>query len=248
MRTAMAATPTVRPSPEAASTLSVIIPTLNEIGHIGRTLHALRRRARQPDLLQVIVADGGSRDGTATAARRSGARVIVTGKAGRALQMNSGAAEASGEVFYFLHADTIPPPGFDASIRRLLRRHQAGCFRLHFDRPSPLLNFYGWCTRLDIDAFRFGDQSLFVKRRAFAAAGGYCEDHILLEGHDMVRRLKRKYPFAISAQNVVTSARKYKKNGTIRLQFLYGLIFFLYKCDLAQSELYSLYKRYLYAS
>lgn len=226
--------------------LSIVIPTLNEAGHIAATITALRARADKPERLQLIVADGGSTDGTVAAARSQGAAVCPVDQACRAVQMNAGAKMAEGELLYFLHADTRPPPRFDHYIRRSLRQGTgAGCFRLSFDSSSRLLRFYSWWTRFDVDAFRFGDQSLFARRTAFESVGGFREDHRLLEDHDIVRRIKRRYAFQLHPAKVVTSARKYRRNGTFRLQVIYLLIFVLYKLGLAQSGLILFYKKWV---
>ena len=153
------------------SQLSIIIPTLNEEETIRPLLKHLRQTAGLP-VPEIIVADGGSRDRTVERARREGARILECETSGRALQLNRGAKAASGDILYFLHADSLPPEGFDRFIRRAVKdRADAGCFRLRFDSDHPLLRFYAWFTRFNLDSFRFGDQSLFVTRFCFERTG-----------------------------------------------------------------------------
>ena len=125
---------------------------------------------------------GGSTDATAPRARQAGATVLASPCKGRAAQLNHGAQRARGEVLYFLHADSYPPPGFLAEVQRAVGQgYGAGCCRLAFDHAHWFLRFSAWCTRLPFTAVRFGDQSLFVRRALFARIGGYREDLLLME-------------------------------------------------------------------
>ncbi|MDZ7772485.1 MAG: glycosyltransferase [Balneolaceae bacterium] len=156
--------------------LSVVIPVLDEEGVIGPTVRAVLERATEAP--EIVVADGGSSDGTVREALEAGAGRVIQAPRGRARQMNAGASTAEGEVLYFLHADTLPPEGFDRQIASALASGcSAGCFRLSFRPSHPLLEIYAWFTRFDVDAFRFGDQSLYVTHRLFNRSGGFREDH-----------------------------------------------------------------------
>jgi cellulose synthase/poly-beta-1,6-N-acetylglucosamine synthase-like glycosyltransferase len=99
-------------------TVSIIIPVLNEELCIEATLRHVQRQLA-PAAAEVVVVDGGSSDATVALARRCGARVVQAGR-GRARQMNAGAAAASGDILVFLHADTRPPEGLVAEVRRAL--------------------------------------------------------------------------------------------------------------------------------
>ncbi|MGA9238233.1 glycosyltransferase, partial [Robiginitalea sp.] len=109
--------------------LSIIIPTLNEAPRLEVLLPYLRKNLPAGAGAEIIVADGGSSDGTPEIARRLGAEVLSTPK-GRAVQMNEGAKNARGRILYFLHADSVPPPGFYSDILNALKiKPTAGCFR-----------------------------------------------------------------------------------------------------------------------
>lgn len=226
--------------------ISVIIPAYNEADTIGETLASVEQYSS--GLLQeVIVVDGGSEDATSEQVSQTNARLVHSPDKGRAIQMNHGAKVAGGEILYFLHADTVPPEDFDKTILESVRNGaKAGCFRLSFDRDHPLLDFYAWCTRFDIDAFRFGDQSLFVSAEAFSAAGGFREDHIVMEDQELVKRIKREYPFLLLSDAVKTSSRKYTDNGVFKLQLVFTLIFMLYKAGVSQSKLVLIYKKLIH--
>lgn len=194
--------------------ISVIIPTLNEANQIERTLQAVRA---QPGPTEIIVADGGSTDDTMERAQ-SHAQVIEAPR-GRARQMNRGAEEASGEVYFFLHADSRPPEQGLAAIRDTLSnpRVEAGAFRLSFDRNTPLLRFYSWCTQWPWIYICFGDRGLFVRRHTFELIGGY-PDWPIFEDLEMARRLHERGGFRFMTQAVTTSARRFERVGALRQQ------------------------------
>lgn len=223
--------------------ISVIIPAYNEAGVIAETVKEVRSRGDK-SVLEIIVVDGGSDDGTLEEAAKAGAKKLQSPRKGRASQMNYGAERARGSLLYFLHADSHPPAHFTATIQKAAQtEYDAGCFRLAFDDNCWLLRVYAWFTRFNIDLFRFGDQSLFITRSAFFRVGAFREDHSVMEDQEMVRRIKRSSSFAVLDGTVTTSARKYRKTGVIKLQLVFGLILVLYYLGIGQDRLVVLYKR-----
>jgi rSAM/selenodomain-associated transferase 2 len=187
--------------------ITVVIPTLNEAEEIEDAVAAVRDGVEQ-----VIVVDGGSSDDTVALARVAGARVCVSAGANRATALNTGAALARSDAVYFVHADCRPPPGFADDIRAALEDGAgAGCFRMRFDSDHWLLRLSGWLTRVDVSLFRFGDQSLFVRRDVLRSAGGFDEALPVMEDQDLVRRLRRRVRFVILPRSVTTSAREYRR-------------------------------------
>lgn len=222
--------------------ISIIIPALNEERVIGRVLRTIGEQAER-ELHQIIVADGGSSDRTVEVAAENGADVITCGKRGRAVQMNCGAEAATGDLYYFLHADTTPPAGFDREIRAAVRSGAgAGCFRLQFTNDHPVLRFYSWCTRFKATILRFGDQSLFVKPDLFSQIGGFNESLVLMEDQQIVRDLTKVSSFMVLEQYVRTSSRKYEDNGVFRLQLIFTIILVLYYAGASQELLVHLYR------
>jgi len=226
--------------------ISVIIPAYNEEEFIAETISRVMAMSRNR-VEEIIVVDGGSTDSTVQKASKTSAQVVVSPKKGRAAQMNYGAFKAEGDILHFLHADSFPPEDFDLKILNEVKQgNSAGCYRLAFDTDHWLLNFYAWCTRFDIDLFRFGDQSLFIRKDQFWEIGGFREDHVVMEDQEIIKRIKKKDSFTILPERVITSARKYKENGMLRLQLIFTLIVILYKLGFSQQKLVSVYKRLVY--
>ncbi len=195
--------------------ISVIIPTLNEEGTLGPTL---RRLQHQAEPFEIIVVDGGSGDETQTLARSRGATVLEAPQ-GRATQMNHGAEHAAGSVFLFLHADTLLPPDGLSTIRNVLedRDTASGTFRLQFDNPTLLLRFYAWCTHWPWIRLCFGDRAQFAERSAFEAVDGFPE-WPLFEDLELASRLCEHGGFRFLDTAVTTSARRFRRYGTLRQQ------------------------------
>lgn len=198
----------------SATSISVIIPTLNEAVRLPATLAAVQAQAGP---LETVVADGGSDDATVDVA--SGRARVVQSPPGRGRQMNAGAAAARGDVLLFLHADTLLPPGALAAVRAVLAdpAAEAGTFRLRFDRRSPLLRCYGACTWLPLPHLCFGDRGLFVRRTVFDAVGGYPE-WPMFEDLELAARLHRRGGFHFLRSAVTTAARRFEAQGLVRQQ------------------------------
>jgi rSAM/selenodomain-associated transferase 2 len=224
--------------------ISVIIPTYQEESHIKATLKALRNHDVLCLIKEIIVADVNSKDNTMGVAKSEGAKVIICPKKGRAAQMNYGASFATQNILYFLHADTIPPRGFTQEIVKLVNQgYSAGCFRLAFDYSHWFLKANCWFTRFNVNAFRFGDQSLFVTKEKFLAVGGFCEKHMVLEDQHIIKRLGRIGSFKVIKRPVLTSTRKYLENGIYKTQGIFFLIYVLYTLGFSQPKLVSTYRK-----
>src|SRR4051812_19423011 len=179
-------TPEHEPSPPD---LSIIIPTLDEAERIGALLDAL---AGMPGHFEVLVVDGGSRDGTPEVARSRGAVVLVPGR-GRGTQMHAGAGLARGEVLWFLHADTIPPADALGRIAEALADPAVvgGNFELILSGTSRPARFLTWLyPRLRRLGLAYGDSAFFVRRSAYEQTGGF-RPLPIFEDLDLLRRLRR---------------------------------------------------------
>ncbi len=193
----------------APGRVSVIIPTLDEAERLPRLIETLQR---EPELAEIIIADGGSGDGTPALAEALGAH-IVAGARGRGQQLRAGAATAQGEVLLFLHADSVFPTGGLAALCAALDRNlraPGGNFLTVFDGGGSfarwLTGFYAALRRF---ALYYGDSGIFVRRAVYEAIGGV-KPMPLMEDYEFVRRLERAGPtLRIDAPPLVTSSRKF---------------------------------------
>lgn len=200
--------------------LSIVIPVLGEAAIVADALVSLAPlRARGAE---IIVVDGGSRDGTPELARPLADQVIEA-PCGRSTQMNAGAARAGGDVLLFLHADSQLPPDADRLIRDGLARsgRRWGRFDVEIVGSSPLLRLIAFLmnARSRLTGIATGDQAMFVTRRAFQDAGGF-PAIALMEDVAFSTRLKRSgRPLCLSAR-VKTSGRRWEEHGVLRTVLL----------------------------
>lgn len=222
---------------------SVIIPAFNEAANIGPLIGYLHAQLTAIPH-EIIVADAESPDGTGELALAAGGLVVSCPEKSRARQMNRGAAAATGDVLYFLHADTFPPAGFgDIILKALERGTDCGCFRLGFDIDHWFLKANCYFTRFNIRYFRWGDQSLFIRREIFDETGGFRNELRVMEDQEYMIRLLKAYRFAVLPYRVTTSARKYLENGVIKLQLVFTLLQTMYHMDASQDRILRLYAR-----
>ena len=216
--------------------IAVVIPALDEAESIRVVVESARDAAAcdgpvvrtpgrsagdmadDPPVVEVIVVDGGSRDRTADRARAAGARVIKS-PPGRARQLDAGWRATEAEVVLFLHADTRLPRGFATAVERALRDPSVagGAFRLSFDESSWGLRIVEWGAHLRAArlGLPYGDQALFARRTVLEAAGGVRQVP-LLEDLDLARAIAARGRLVLLPESVVTSARRYRNDGTFR--------------------------------
>jgi rSAM/selenodomain-associated transferase 2 len=222
--------------------ISVIIPTLNEAAHIDRLLtEVLRGKA-----VEVLVVDGGSEDATTDKAAARGVRVCRC-PAGRARQMNWGAALAQGEVFFFLHADSRLPAGYGDIIRRALAGEgvAAGAFSLGIDADSSGLRFIASCANLRSRSLGlpYGDQGLFLRADRFQACGGFPELPIM-EDVVMVRRLRKTGRIVTVPERIRTSSRRWERLGVLRTTLINQAIVAGFALGIPAARLAAWYRRF----
>jgi len=200
--------------------LSIIIPVLNEAGHIASALLALQPLRERGAAIMVV--DGGSTDGTAEIAAPNCDRVIAAAR-GRASQQNAGAQHALGDVFLFLHGDTQLPPDADRLIAAALRDEAVlwGRFDICFDTDQTLLRIVATMmnARSRLTGIATGDQCIFVRRSAFEAVGGF-PAIALMEDIALSTLLRRQSAPACLHNKATTSTRRWRKNGVWRTIFL----------------------------
>lgn len=200
--------------------ISIIIPTLNEEEKLPQLLNVLSKYTYTYE--EIIIVDGKSTDKTVEIAKSyPKVRVIEGQNPSRAIQMNTGASEALGEVLYFIHADVIPPNSFEEDIRDSIKNGaDLGCYRFEFDKSALPLKFNSWWTRFDFMFCRGGDQTLFVKKSVFNEMKGYDPEYVIMEDFDFIRRARKRFKFKIIPKNVLVSARKYKHNSYFKVNLV----------------------------
>ena len=224
---------------------SIIIPTLNEEENIIKLLEQLKKHATS-SLREIIVVDGGSSDETCKVAKRKGVQVLQSPKKGRAAQMNFGAANATGDVLYFVHADTLPPESYMQDLEAALdEKYSIGCFRFRFDSNKKILRFNSYMTRFDRIWVRGGDQSLFITRTLFDELDGYRDDFKIMEEYDLITRARQQATFKIIPKDVLVSDRKYDNNSFLRVQIANATVFMMYRFGASQDAMCKMYKRLL---
>lgn len=202
--------------------ISIVIPVFNEANTLPRILSI-----RATDI-EIIVVDGGSQDETVEIAKSSGMKVLQS-KLGRAVQMNAGAAIATGEVLLFLHADTQLPDGFDRMIRETLSSAIMGAFQLKIDATLPGLRWVEWGVNLRSRylQFPYGDQALFLRTKTFETIGGF--PHLpIMEDFEFVRTLRQMGTVAIVPHAVLTSGRRWQKMGVFRTTIVNQIVILAY--------------------
>jgi rSAM/selenodomain-associated transferase 2 len=197
------------------TSLSIIIPVLDEASRIGDLLDGLQ--ALRGVGVELLVVDGGSQDGTPQCASGLADRVIAAPR-GRAAQMNAGARACRGNVLLFLHADTVLPTGAESAVMAAIGAGaQWGRFDVRISGRHPLLRVVAGMMnrRSRLTGIATGDQAIFVRRELFARVGGFPELP-LMEDIRLSASLKRVAPPACLAERVITSGRRWEKNGVLR--------------------------------
>jgi len=221
-------------------TLSIIIPALNESHSIGVTLDAV---AQLSGKLEVLVVDGGSDDDSREIASARGAKVIGSER-GRGVQMQAGASLALGDVFWFLHADTVVPKDSADLIVEALSDPDVvgGNFDVRFSGPGWAARFMTWLyPQLRRLGLCYGDSAIFVRKEAYRKVGGI-KPLPIFEDLDLLRELKRIGNFVHLSSTVVTSARRFEGRSFVVTFTRWVFMQLLYWLGVSPSRLGRFYK------
>lgn len=223
------------------SRVSVIIPALNEAAHIAATLEGVRKCSPH----EIIVADGGSADATCAVAQNSGASVIQS-EPGRARQMNAGAAQATGNVLLFLHADTTLPENWMHVVKDTLGKSGvvAGSFGFRVAESFTGRWLVEWTTNLRSRWFQnpYGDQTQFLRRALFEELGGFA-DLPIMEDYEFNQRLRKLGRVFTADATATTSGRRWKRLGVVRTTLTNKMIIAGFHLGVCPHKLARFYRR-----
>lgn len=237
--------------------VSIIIPTLNEASCLQRTLRHLQLLS--PPAWEILVVDAASEDETVAIAIAEGATVISASGRGRSIQMNEGAATATGDVFCFLHADTLVPDDLVAIISQTLTDPSvvAGGFiglmagsqttRWGVSLHNYLKTYYAPLLFHPLLFFKglrilFGDQVIFCRRQAFWDCNGFDSTLPIMEDADLCLKLVQKGRIRQVNRIVQTSDRRVAHWGSAKATLIYLYIGFLWGMGVSATDLKKFYE------
>lgn len=228
-----------------AKKISIIIPTYNEAASIARLIAYLQLYGKEK-IAEIIISDGGSADETLAIAEQSGAVSLISLQKGRAAQMNYAAAKASGDILYFIHADSLPPVNFATDIIEAVNiGFDFGRYRTKFDSSKLLLKINAWFTRFNWFICYGGDQTLFVTKELFKKSGGFKNELLIMEEYEFCDRLMKDYKYKIFADTALISTRKYEGRSWLKVQQANRKAVKLFKKGVSQQEIVKTYKQML---
>jgi rSAM/selenodomain-associated transferase 2 len=223
---------------------SIIVPAFHEGENINALIEGLNRLDSEKNS-EIVIVDGAQEMDTLGAIDRNHV-VKISSEQGRAKQMNAGASIARGEILIFLHADTNLPSDALKKIRLLLERKEyvGGAFELGIKSDRLIFKVIGrlssWRSRLN--RIPFGDQAIFIRREYFNRMGGYKEIP-LMEDVDLMRRIKKSgNKIWIFDERVMTSPRRWEKEGVIYCTVRNWTLQALYLIGISPHKLATFYK------
>ena len=207
--------------------ISIIVPVYNEESILSKTSANLQRLSGEAELIFV---DGGSTDGSLELCEKLGK--LYRSEKGRAQQMNKGAHLAKGDILLFLHADSIVSPAALSSIEESVKSGAliGGCLTQRLDSDALVYRFienFG-NIRARLTAVFYGDQGIFVTKKAFSRLGGFPEAPIM-EDVIFSKRLRKFGRVRVLKDKIIVSSRRWQAEGILKTCARYTLVNILYR-------------------
>ena len=223
---------------------SVIIPVYQESRIINNTIQHIRSLNNKKEI-EIIVVDGDKERSTVKHIKDKNV-IMITSTRSRGTQLNAGAEIANGKILIFLHVDTSLP--FDAFkiIDQVINKekHNTGAFNLSIDSPKIVFKIIGFVSsiRSRITRVPYGDQTFFIEKDYFFKIGKF-KDFPIMEDVELMKRIrKRKDKIYIAHEKVLTSGRRWKKEGIIRCTLRNWTLVTLYNLGFNPEKLIKFYK------
>ena len=225
--------------------ISIIIPTYNEAAGIAKLITYLQKHGGDT-VKEIIISDAESTDETIAIAGQYGVAALVSPQKGRAAQMNFGVHKASGNIFYFVHADCFPPVNFATEIIAAVNNgYDFGRYRTKFDSSKFLLKINAWFTRFNWFICYGGDQTLFITRKLFEQSGGFKNEMLIMEEYEFAERLMKLGRYKIFSGAALISARKYLGISWLKVQLANRKAVKSFKKGMPQQQILEEYKMML---
>ncbi len=192
---------------------------------------------------EIILVNSRHRPEIAVICEKNQILYVSTKRARRSVQMNHGARKASAPRLFFLHIDSIPPQYYDQLI--VNAPGNSGCFQLAFNPPHWFLDSFAFFTRYKWVFARGGDQGLYIDRGVFDNIGGFKAEWSIMEDIDICRRLSATDGFHVLPQKLITSSRKYLKNGVYKLQFIFIVLTLMYWLGFSNGNIQKAYAKWV---
>lgn len=200
--------------------ISIIIPLYNE----EKSILSLQKQLNKiKDKVEIIFVDGGSTDKTLDLLDEK--FLILHSQKGRAIQMNTGAINSSGDILFFLHCDSDLPKNFLEQIKNVMNEHRAGCFGIAFKTLDPLMNICRFISNMRVfdRKVMFGDQGIFIERDLFFELGGYKEIPIMEDYQLSLDLKRRKIKLGMCQKRIYTSYRRFKGSYYHKLKLMWKM-------------------------
>ena len=226
--------------------ISVIVPTFNEESTVEKTLTAISRLI---NVDEIVVVDGGSTDRTAEKIENfesvKDIKLVILHEASRGLQLHEGTKHATGDIFWFVHADTRPKQGSAGQIKKFMRFDEivGGHFEIVFSGDRFWARFLAWLyPQLRVLGLTYGDSAFFVRREKYEEIGGF-RPYPLFEDVELYKRLRKKGRFVLIAMPVTTSSRRFDDHSFVWTFTKWSIRQGLYWLGVSPSYLAKTYKQ-----